>query len=80
MKTYTDARTLREDLKKDEVPPKVVVEFSTEILAAMLGQRFTDQNGNVLSMEQVRIGYDAFFERAIADPVVMRVVPSGEGE
>lgn len=70
-RTYTDARVLREDLSNKQVPETVIIEVSTELLASFLGQRVTMANGEVVSMEQVRLGWDAVLERVLASPVVV---------
>lgn len=73
MKTYTDARILREDLAKGHVPSTVVIEVQSDLVASLLGQRFTGPDGHVASMEQVSIAYDPYLERAVASPVFINV-------
>jgi hypothetical protein len=71
--TYTDGRNLREDIKKGHIPQTVVIEATSELLATVLGQRMTGQDGRVISMERLDFHYDPALDRTIASPVFVEV-------
>lgn len=70
---FTTGRDLAAALVAGEVPGTVTIEVSTDLLAAVMGQRFTAQNGDVLSIETVRI-VQPRRRQARAEPVVLRQV------
>jgi hypothetical protein len=71
--SYSDGRNLRDAVAKKHIPEKVVIEVTSDLLATILGQRFTGSDGRVISMEKVTFHYDPYLERTVADPVFVEV-------
>lgn len=74
-KTYTDARELIAARRGGLIPGTVFIEVEVEdLLAGLLGRRFTDQNGDVVSMESVSIDYDRSGRVAgmVAEPLLVK--------
>ena len=71
-KTYTDPRQLLEDLRGGLIPRSVFIEVDVEhFLAELMGQRFTGPNGNVVSMESVRLRLDPRVVGYTAEPLLV---------
>lgn len=69
MSLYVDAESIR------KVPFRTVfIEVDVELLASMLGRRFSNPDGGTVSMEQVELRYDEHMGIVRAEPLLVRVV------
>lgn len=73
MKQYTSAAILREDAAKGHVPPTLIIEVSTELMARLMDESYRTKDGRVMVIDSVTVHYDTSLERTIANPLVKQL-------